>query len=45
MLQAPVVWKADNTISWINLSTVDNAFGFPNIHLQDSDLSSENSAI
>ena len=36
---APVVQKADNTISRINLYPLDSAIGFPNIYPLDSDLS------
>ena len=34
----PVVEKMDNPIQWINLYSVDNAIGFPNTYLLDSDL-------
>ena len=37
--QAPVVWKVDNAIHWINLFPVDNAIDFPNIYPLDSNLS------
>ena len=36
--QAPVVQKVDSAIRWINLYSVDNAIGFPNTYLLDSDL-------
>ena len=37
-LLVPVVEKIDNPIQWINLYSVDNAIGFPNTYLLDSDL-------
>ena len=37
-LLVPVVEKMDNPIQWINLYSVDNATGFPNTYLLDSDL-------
>ena len=37
-LLVPVVEKMDNPIQWINLYSVDNAIGFPNTYLLDSDL-------
>ena len=37
-LLVPVVEKMDNSIQWINLYSVDNAIGFPNTYLLDSDL-------
>ena len=39
-LLVPVVEKMDNPIQWINLYSVDNAIGFPNTYLLDSDLTS-----
>ena len=36
---APVVWKVDNAIHWINLYPVDSAIGFPNTYPLDSYLS------
>ena len=38
-LQGRVVRKVDNVIHWINLYSVDRVVGFPNIYLQDSNLS------
>ena len=38
-LQAPVVQSLDSAIHWLNLYPVDNASGFPNTYLLDSDLS------
>ena len=35
----PVVRKVDNAIHPINLYLVDDAIGFPNTYLMDSDLS------
>ena len=35
----PVVQKLDNAIHRINLYPVDNAIGYPNTYLLDSDLS------
>ena len=39
VLQGRVVRKVDNFIHWINLYSVDRVVGFPNIYLQDSNLS------
>ena len=37
--QAPVLQKVDNAIHGINLYPLDNAIGFPNTYLLNSDLS------
>ena len=37
--QASVAKKVDSAIQWINLYPVDNAIGFPNTYLVDTDLS------
>ena len=39
ILQALVVQRLDSAIHQINLYPVDNASGFPNTYLLDSDLS------
>ena len=36
---APIFQKVDNALHWINLHPVDNAIGFPNTYLLDSDFS------
>ena len=37
--QAPVIWRVDNAIHWINLYPVDNAILFAITYPLDSDLS------
>ena len=38
IIQAPVVWRLDNAILWINLYTVDNAIFFAITYTLDSDI-------
>ena len=38
IIQAPVVWRLDNAILWINLYTVDNAICFAITYTLDSDI-------
>ena len=40
----PVVQKVDSAIHWIKIYPVNNAIGFPNTYLLDSDLSTTTGA-